>query len=101
MDQTCGGRSLRSAGIAGAHAMIGLLDRVARPLLYALDPEDAHRLATKLLQIAPLPPAGSGGRRLAARGFRVEFSQPRSIAPSSRHTAPLPPPPPPPPLRLS
>src|SRR5215471_8117495 len=80
MDQTCGGRSLRSAGTAGAHAMIGLLDRVARPLLYALDPEDAHRLAIKLLQIAPLPPAGPDDGRLATRVFGLNFPNPIGIA---------------------
>ena len=35
--------------------MIGLFDRLARPLLHALDPEDAHGLAIKMLKFAPLP----------------------------------------------
>ena len=36
--------------------MIGLLDRLARPFLLALDPEDAHGLTIKVLKHLPLPP---------------------------------------------
>jgi len=60
--------------------MIGWLDRLARPLLYALDPEDAHRLAIRMLQIAPLPPAGPDDSRLAARVFGLNFVNPIGIA---------------------
>jgi dihydroorotate dehydrogenase len=60
--------------------MIGLLDRLARPLLYALDPEDAHRLAIRMLQIAPLPPAGPDDSRLATRVFGLNFPNPIGIA---------------------
>jgi dihydroorotate dehydrogenase len=60
--------------------MIGLLDRLARPLLYALDPEDAHRLAIKLLHVAPLPPAGPDDARLATRVFGLNFPNPIGIA---------------------
>ena len=34
--------------------MIGLFDRLSRPLLRALDPEDAHALAIKALRYMPL-----------------------------------------------
>src|SRR5262249_30768939 len=74
-------RSLRPALIAGARAMIGWLDRLARPLLYALDPEDAHRLAIRMVQIAPLPPAGPDDSRLAARVFGPNFVNPIGLAP--------------------
>ena len=47
--------------------MISLLDRLARPLLYALDPEDAHRLAIRMLQFAPVPPAQPDDARLGTR----------------------------------
>ena len=60
--------------------MIELFDRLARPLLYALDPEDAHRLAIRLLQIAPLPPAPPDDRRLATRVFGLNFLNPIGIA---------------------
>jgi dihydroorotate dehydrogenase len=60
--------------------MIGLLDRLARPLLYALDPEDAHRLAIRMLQLAPLPPAGRDDSRLATRVFGLNFANPIGIA---------------------
>ncbi len=60
--------------------MIGPLDRLARRLLYALDPEDAHRLAIRLLQIAPLPAAGPDDRRLATRVFGLNFPNPIGIA---------------------
>ena len=60
--------------------MIGLLDRLARRLLYALDPEDAHRLAIRMLQLAPLPPASADDSRLATRVFGLNFSNPIGIA---------------------
>ncbi len=60
--------------------MIGLLDRLARPLLYALDPEDAHRLAIRLLQLVPLPPAKRDDPRLATRVFGLNFPNPIGIA---------------------
>ena len=60
--------------------MIGLFDRLARPLLYALDPEDAHRLAIRMLQLAPLPPAGPDDSRLATRVFGLNFPNPVGLA---------------------
>jgi dihydroorotate dehydrogenase len=60
--------------------VIGLLDRLARPLLYALEPEDAHRLAIRMLQLAPLPPAGPDDSRLATRVFGLNFPNPIGIA---------------------
>jgi len=60
--------------------MIELLDRLARRLLYALDPEDAHRLAIRMLRIAPLPTAGPDDSRLATRVFGLNFPNPIGIA---------------------
>jgi dihydroorotate dehydrogenase len=60
--------------------VIGLLDRLARPLLHALDPEDAHGLAIKMLKLAPLPPAPRDDRRLALRVFGLNFPNPVGIA---------------------
>jgi dihydroorotate dehydrogenase len=60
--------------------VIGLFDRLARPFLHALDPEDAHRLAIRLLQFAPLPPAARDDKRLAMRVFGLNFPNPIGIA---------------------
>jgi dihydroorotate dehydrogenase len=49
--------------------VIGFFDRLARLLLRALDPETAHSLAIKALEMAPprQPPADDS--RLAVRAF--------------------------------
>jgi dihydroorotate dehydrogenase len=60
--------------------VIGLLDRLARPFLHALDPEDAHGLAIKMLKFAPLPPAPRDDKRLALRVFGLNFPNPVGIA---------------------
>ena len=60
--------------------MIGLLDRLTRPFLHALDPEDAHGLAIKMLKFAPLPLAPRDDKRLALRVFGLNFPNPVGIA---------------------
>ena len=60
--------------------MIGLFDRLARPLLHALDPEDAHHLAIKMLKFAPLPAAAADDKRLAVRAFGLNFPNPVGLA---------------------
>jgi dihydroorotate dehydrogenase len=60
--------------------VIGLFDRLARPLLHALEPEDAHRLAIRVLQFAPLPPPMRDDRRLAMRVFGLNFPNPVGMA---------------------
>jgi dihydroorotate dehydrogenase len=60
--------------------VIGLLDRLTRPFLHALDPEDAHGLAIKMLKFAPLPPAPRDDKRLALRVFGLNFPNPVGIA---------------------
>jgi dihydroorotate dehydrogenase len=60
--------------------VIGLFNRLARPLLHALDPEDAHRLAIRMLQFAPLPPPARDDKRLAMRAFGLGFPNPIGIA---------------------
>ena len=62
--------------------MIGLFDRLARPFLHRLDPEDAHRIALRALQWAPLPPRAA--RRSAAAGARVRAEFPQSGRPRGR-----------------
>ena len=60
--------------------MIGLLDRLARPLLHALDPEDAHGLAILMLKFALSPGASRDDSRLAMRVFGLNFPNPIGIA---------------------
>ena len=61
--------------------MIGLFERLARPFLHALDPEDAHRAhASRMLKFAPLPRAASDDRRLAVRAFGLNFPNPVGMA---------------------
>jgi dihydroorotate dehydrogenase len=60
--------------------LIGLFDRLARPFLSALDPEEAHGLAIKLLKFAPLPRHSRDDKRLAMRAFGLNFPNPIGIA---------------------
>ena len=59
--------------------MIGLLDRLARPLLRALDPEDAHALVMRALPLAPVWPAPDPPA-LAVEAFGLKFPNPLGVA---------------------
>jgi dihydroorotate dehydrogenase len=59
---------------------MGMLDSLARPVLHALDPEDAHRLAVRMLKVAPLPRVVRSDRRLLTRAFGLNFPNPIGIA---------------------
>ena len=60
--------------------MIGLFDRLARPLLRALDPEDAHALSLHALKYAPLIRTVSNDQRLGVRAFGLNYPNPIGIA---------------------
>jgi dihydroorotate dehydrogenase len=60
--------------------VIGAFEHLARPLLAALDPEDAHRLTVAMLKFAPLPRAGEDDRRLGVRAFGLNFPNPVGMA---------------------
>ncbi len=60
--------------------MIGFLDRVARPLLRAFDPESAHALAVGALRWGPLRRQSTADERLAIKAFGLEFPNPFGIA---------------------
>lgn len=60
--------------------MIGLIDRLSRPLLRALDPEDAHTLAIKALRYMPLAKAQADAAELAVRAFGLKFPNPIGLA---------------------
>ena len=70
--------------------MIGLFDRFARPILRALDPEDAHGLALKGLKLVPLPKPAPNDPRLAIRAFGLNFPNPVGVAPGFDKNAEVP-----------
>jgi dihydroorotate dehydrogenase len=61
-------------------AVIALLERLARPVLHLFDPEEAHRIALRTLQWAPLPAAGPDDPRLQVRAFGLNFGNPVGLA---------------------
>jgi dihydroorotate dehydrogenase len=60
--------------------VIGLFDRLSRPLLRALDPEDAHSLAIKALRYMPVSRAAADAPELAVRAFGLNFPNPVGLA---------------------
>ncbi len=60
--------------------MIGLFDRLFRPLLRALDPEDAHTLAVKALRYMPLARAPTDDHELTVHAFGLKFPNPVGLA---------------------
>jgi dihydroorotate dehydrogenase len=60
--------------------VIALLDRLAAPLLRALEPESAHRLTVEMLKRAPLSRTKTDDERLAVRAFGLNFPNPIGIA---------------------
>jgi len=59
------------------------LDALARPVLFRLDPEDAHEWAIralKVLQTLPRLPAPPDDPRLAVRAFGLDFPNPLGLA---------------------
>ena len=68
------------AGEIWSPCVIGLFDRLARPFLRSMEPEDAHALALKALRFAPLPRAAEDDPLLAVRAFGLNFRNPVGIA---------------------
>jgi dihydroorotate dehydrogenase len=60
--------------------VIGLIDRLSRPLMRALDPEDAHALAIKALRLMPLPRPPRDAAELTIRAFGLNFPNPVGMA---------------------
>jgi dihydroorotate dehydrogenase len=60
--------------------VIGLFDRLSRPLMRALDPEDAHALTVKALRCMPLARAATDAPALAVRAFGLNFPNPVGLA---------------------
>lgn len=70
--------------------MIGLFERLSRPFLRAIDPEDAHNLALRALRVMPAirPPADPP--ELGVRVFGLNFPNPIGIAPGFDKNAAVP-----------
>jgi len=60
--------------------VIAFFERLARPFLQAIDPEDAHGLTIGMLKYAPLPNAAADDKRLATRAFGLNFPNPVGVA---------------------
>ncbi|BBF94879.1 quinone-dependent dihydroorotate dehydrogenase [Blastochloris tepida] len=60
--------------------MIRLLDRLSRPLLLAMDPEQVHALFLAGLRLAPLPKPEADDPRLAVKAFGLSFPNPLGAA---------------------
>ena len=60
--------------------MFGLFDRLSRPFLRALDPEDAHALAIKALRYMPVARAPADPPELRTRAFGLNFPNPVGLA---------------------
>ena len=60
--------------------MIGPFERLVRPLLHALEPEDAHALTLRLLKFAPPIGVARDDKRLAVRAFGLNFPNPVGMA---------------------
>jgi len=60
--------------------VIRFFEQLARPLLGALDPEDAHALTIKMLKHAPPLAVAPDDRRLATRVFGLNFPNPVGMA---------------------
>jgi dihydroorotate dehydrogenase len=61
--------------------VLAVLDRLARPLLRLVDPEDAHALALVALRVAPLLRQPADDARLAVAAFGLTFPNPIGVAP--------------------
>lgn len=60
--------------------VIGLFDRLSRPLMRALDPEDAHNLALRALRFMPRGRPAADARELGVRAFGLNFPNPVGLA---------------------
>ncbi len=61
--------------------MIGFLDRLSRPFMRALDPEDAHALTLKALRFLPRTTPEADPPELRVRAFGLNFTNPIGLAP--------------------
>jgi dihydroorotate dehydrogenase len=60
--------------------MMRFLGALSRPLLFALDPETAHKATVAALRYAPLPAAPDADARLRTHAFGIDFPNPLGMA---------------------
>ena len=60
--------------------VFGLIDRLSRPLMRALDPEDAHALAIRALRFVPRARPAPEPPELSVRAFGLNFPNPVGLA---------------------
>ncbi len=61
--------------------MTGLVHRLTRPILFAMEPEQAHGATIAALRMLPLPAAAPHDPRLAVEAFGLRFPAPLGMAP--------------------
>jgi len=61
--------------------MTGLINLLTRPLLFAMEPEQAHFATIAALRTLPIPAAGPHDPRLAVDAFGLRFPAPLGMAP--------------------
>ncbi len=61
-------------------SLIGFFERLSRPLLRVLDPEDAHKVAVRALQLVPQARSAPDDPLLTVRAFGLNFPNPVGIA---------------------
>src|SRR4051794_20985894 len=61
--------------------MTGLINRLARPFLFAMEPEQAHGATIAALRMLPLLAASAHDPRLAVDAFGLRFPAPLGLAP--------------------
>jgi dihydroorotate dehydrogenase len=70
--------------------LIGLFERLSRPFLRAIDPEDAHNLALRALRMVPAIRPTPDPPELRVRAFGLNFPNPIGIAPGFDKNAAVP-----------
>lgn len=60
--------------------MMRLFGALSRPVLFAMDPERAHKATIAALRFAPLPAAGEADARLRTHVFGLDFPNPVGMA---------------------
>jgi dihydroorotate dehydrogenase len=75
------GTSIRDSHSLPEVVVLAVLDRLTRPLLRLVDPEDAHSLALAALRLAPPSRPRTDDARLAVTAFGLTFPNPIGVAP--------------------